>query len=139
MYSRDWDILVELGRLRGEMARSRPGASEGEDASVWAPAVDICETDSHLLLSFDLPGVRKDDIDLRVDGSSLTLEGHRPGPEGVRRVRRERPSGRFRRSFRIDVPVDPSGARASYRDGVLEITMPKVPHPGPARVRIDIG
>ena len=142
MAVRDWDIFRDISRLRGDLDRLtdplilRPDAGERED--LWAPAVDIHERDDCLVLLVDLPGLSREDVEVHVDAATLTLEGERPRSEGVSSIRLERPAGRFRRSFRIGVPIDPQGVRASYRDGVLEISIPRVTPSSPSRVHVDV-
>jgi HSP20 family protein len=100
--------------------------------------VDIQERDDSLLLSFDLPGLTRDEIHLQVDAETLTLEGERRCEVDSRGIRLERPMGHFRRSFQIGVPIDPSGVKATYRDGVLQVEVPKVAPAGPMRVRVEV-
>ena len=141
MSTRDWDIFGDLARLRKDLDRIadsfRPGpSSEGRD-DIWVPPVDIHERDDSLVLLVDLPGFTREEIDLQVDGQTLTLRGARVRTQPGRGLRLERPIGRFHRSFRIGVPIDPSRVEAAYRDGVLEISLPKISASGPARVPVD--
>jgi HSP20 family protein len=138
----DWDIFGDLAKLRRHLGRLSYGSDasmtgdEREDA--WAPPVDIIEHDGALVLLVDLPGVRREDIDLTVAHDTVTVAGQRSTSEGGAGIRLERPVGRFRRSFRIAVPVDASRAQAVYRDGVLRITVPQAGPAGPARVRVRV-
>jgi HSP20 family protein len=100
--------------------------------------VDIYEREGTLVLLLDLPGMRREDIGLEVEANGIVIEGERVRSDQARGLRLERPMGRFRRAFRIGVPIDPSQAQASYRDGVLEITAPKADISGPRRVKIDV-
>lgn len=142
MSFRDWDIFGDIARLRRDLDRFSEGLLPGREASeqetAWAPPVDVYEDDEGLILVVDLPGVRRDDIELRIDDTGLTLEGERPRTEASSGIRLERPAGRFRRSFRIGIPVDPSRARAAYREGVLRITVPRAAPGGSTRVRVDV-
>jgi HSP20 family protein len=143
MSTRDWDIFGPAGPLRREFVRF-PSAllSDGEAAGqddVWAPAVDIYDREDSLVLLVDLPGLERDDIDLQVEAGALTIQGARSRTTPAGGIRLERPAGRFRRSFRIGVPIDPAGVRASYRAGVLEVQLPKADPTGPARVTIEAG
>ena len=130
MSTRDWDIF-------GSALLSDRGTAEQDD--VWAPAVDIYEREDSLVLLVDLPGLERDDIDLQVEANALTIHGERSRTAPVGGIRLERPAGRFRRSFRIGIPIDPAGVRASYRAGVLEVRLPKAAPTGPARVTIEAG
>jgi len=136
MSIRDWDLPGELFWFGDELSHlgfriQGHGARPPEPGS-RAPQVDIHENDEAVILLLDLPGVRKEDISLQLYSGSLTLEGKRTRLAGTRDVRLERPAGRFRRSFRIGVPVEPAKVQARYRDGVLEITLPKPGPGGPA-------
>ena len=136
------DIFEQMARLQRELDDLASGVrasvfAPGDEGS-WRPSVDIREQEQALVLTADLPGLSRDDIDLRVDGLTLTIEGERkPKEEGGSSIRRERPMGRFRRSFRLGVPVDASGVKASYRDGVLEVWLPKIGPPSPVRLEIE--
>ena len=138
----DWDIFGDIARLRRDLDRFSegflPGRETSEKETVWAPPVDVYEDDDGLILVVDLPGVQRDDIDLRIDDTGLTVEGERAREESSSGIRLERPAGRSRRSFRIGIPLDPSGARATYREGVLRITIPRAGPGGRARVRVEV-
>ncbi len=143
MSTRDWDIFGPAGPLRRELERFASALlsdreSAGQD-DAWAPAVDIYEREDSLILLVDLPGLERDDIDLQVEANALTIQGARSRTAPVGGIRLERPAGRFRRSFRIGIPIDPAGVRASYRAGVLEVRLPKAAPTGPARVTIEAG
>ena len=137
----DWDILRGMGPPRGGLERAAWSISGNREVpdpeGFWAPPVDIHERDDALVLLVDLPGLSREEIDLRVDGETLTLQGERTRMEGVSNVRLERPVGRFRRSFRIGVPIDPAGVQARHRDGVLTISIPKATPRHPQSVRIE--
>ena len=137
------DIFRHMDRLRAEIEGLASvgawfGSQEPGTDDLWAPPVDIQETDESLLLTVDLPGVARESIGLEVDADCLTLQGERVCESSGRSVRLERPAGRFLRSFRIGVPIDPTRVEAKYRDGVLAITLPKVEHRGPTQLRIDV-
>jgi HSP20 family protein len=100
--------------------------------------VDIHEREDALLFLLDLPGVKREDIELHVDANGIVLQGVRARPSGLRDLRLERPVGRFRRAFRVGVPIDPDGAQASYRDGVLTITVPKARAAKPTRIAVNV-
>ncbi len=94
----------------------------------WLPAVDIYESDEAFVATADLPGLKKDDIDVSIENNVLTVSGERKfeksDDEGTfRRV--ERSYGTFRRSFTLPRGVDPSKVEAKFEDGVLTLTLPK--------------
>ena len=104
--------------------------SKRTDGIGWVPAVDIHETDDRTVLRVDLPGVVLEQIELRIEGDRLTLQGERradAGQSGSETHLRERPSGRFQRSFELPPSIDQGGIRAELRHGVLEVVLPKRP------------
>jgi len=125
----------EIDRLRDEMDRLyerlfdwrpfRRFPMEGE----WVPWVDISETAKNIVVSAEIPGMEAKDIDVSLDGSVLTLRGERKHEkeekeENYHRV--ERAYGSFFRSIQLPAEVDSSKVKASYKRGVLKITLPKV-------------
>lgn len=92
----------------------------------WSPAFDVGENDSEYLLHGDLPGMSQKDIEVRVEDSLVSIRGERAWPESDERIRRRgRAFGKFVRKFRLPESVDADGVKASYADGVLEISLPK--------------
>ena len=94
----------------------------------WLPAVDIVETEDAFVATADLPGLKKDDIDISIEDSVLTVSGERKFEKidesaTLRRV--ERAYGTFRRSFTLPRGVDSTKVEAGFEDGVLTLTMPK--------------
>jgi HSP20 family protein len=95
---------------------------------VWAPAVDVKETDKAYILQADLPGMEKDDVDVRVETDRITLssskeEERETEEEGY--LRRERFSRRFKRSFRLPADVNREKIDAEFKNGVLTVNMPR--------------
>lgn len=139
-----WDPFRELSTLQDRVNRvfneqlSRGEASEGAGKS-WAPVVDILESESDLIVRAELPGVSRDEIDVEVTSESLTIRGERKIDEqdGVKYLRVERAYGPFQRSFSIGVPVQPDKVKAAYRDGVLEVTVPKAEEVKPKKIEIN--
>ncbi len=94
----------------------------------WEPAVDIYETDSHIVVKAELPGVDKKDISVDLNGRVLTLRGERSTDNEVKEdnyYRKERCYGKFERSFTLPEGVEPDKVEADYKDGVLKIGIPK--------------
>jgi HSP20 family protein len=91
--------------------------------------VDIAENDNAYVLRGDLPGVRREDINVSVDGDTVTISAEvkkaNEVKDGERVLRTERYHGRFERAFTLGQPVEESSAQAKYADGVLELTLPK--------------
>lgn len=115
--------------------------SEPRSARPWSPAVDILETEDVLTLKADLPDVNIDDIDIRVENNTLTLRGHRKFEKdekvkGFHRI--ERSYGEFIRSFAIPNTVDAEKVAAEYRNGVLNISLPKKEAAKPRQVKVAV-
>src|SRR2546428_6023785 len=115
-----------INRLFGDMSRQ----SGGDETTWggWAPAVDIFEKEECLVLKAELPGMREKDIDVHVENGILTLRGERMRDEDVRSEsyhRVERFYGSFTRTFALPMTVDVPKIGASYKDGVLEVVLPK--------------
>ena len=94
----------------------------------WAPPVDIFERQEHLVVRAEVPGVQKEDMDVRVENGVLTLCGERKQETDIKEGnahRSERVYGTFTRSFSLPTTVDATRVTASYKDGVLEVTVPK--------------
>jgi HSP20 family protein len=95
--------------------------------ATWSPAVDVSETAEAYAFTAELPGMKPEAVVIEVKDNTLTVKGERPGislKEGERFHHRERPSGRFARVFRLLKPVAADGVAATYRDGILSVTVP---------------
>jgi len=142
-----WDPIRELDSLQGDMNRLFDrffdGRTNGNGASRrWIPAMDLVETEDHLVLRGDLPGLTEDDIDIEIKDNVLTVSGERKAEneekgEGYHRV--ERAFGSFSRSLTLPRGVDPEGVAAKFDNGVLEVRIPKPAEAKPTRVQIGNG
>ena len=143
-----FDPFEDMARLQREVNRlfednGRPangrGGAELASARTWAPAVDIFEDREEIVVKAELPGLKQEDIDIELTGDTLTLKGERKFEDAQRKdnyVRVERAYGQFQRSFTIGVPVKHDGVRASYKDGILEIRLPKSEETKPKKVQV---
>ena len=116
-------------------------AEEAVARNDWVPAIDLKEEENRYLIRADVPGVEAEDLDITMDQGVLTLQGNRDTrtaeeKDGLRRV--ERVSGRFYRRFSLPETVDSTGISADYRQGVLEISIPKQPEAQPQRIQIKV-
>ncbi len=115
--------------------------SEPRTGRPWSPPVDIFETEDALKLRADLPDVKLEDIDVRVENQTLTITGNRKfeRDESVKGYHRlERSYGEFVRSFAIPSSVDAEKVAADYKDGVLSITLPKKEAAKPRQMKIAV-
>jgi len=108
--------------------------------SVWAPAADMYETKTDLIVSAELPGLSEKDIHLSITGDVLTIQGERQGPSEAQDAshhRRERWFGKLERTFSLPVPIEIEQVKATYRDGVLTVKLPKVEEIKPKEIKIE--
>jgi HSP20 family protein len=136
------DIQTEVNRLFGTFfGRS---AQAGPSERSWAPVADMYETKDELVIKADLPGMSDKDVQVSITGDLLSLKGKRVEPEVVQPeqyFRTERWTGPVERTFQLPIPVIPvqtDKVRASYRDGVLTVTLPKVEAVKPKEIKIDV-
>ena len=124
-----FDPLTEFARAFGQPV------SHNTAPAAWTPAVDVAETEEAIVLHVELPGMKQEEIDIELTGDTLTLRGERKATtEGFARI--ERRSGKFARSFTLATPVQNEKVRAAYRDGVLEITLPKSEETKPRKIAV---
>src|SRR5437763_16356075 len=107
----------------------------------WSPSVDIYETENELVLQADLPDVKLEDIEVRVENETLTLKGERKfqkddSVKGYHRI--ERSYGSFTRSFSVPATVDAEKVGAEFKNGVLTVTLPKKEAAKPRQVKIEV-
>ena len=102
-----------------------PACQSGDGDTDWFPAVDVTKTRQQYVVEVDLPGLKPEEIQLRVDSDGFSISGQRaPRPAGGKRVRVERPSGAFVRQ--LPLPQDVYGEiHATFCDGVLELRVPR--------------
>ena len=138
-----WEPAREVDSLQSEVNRVFDaffGNGSGTRTRRWVPAMDLVETDNHLVLKADLPGMTQEDIEIEVKDGVLTISGerkaeHEDKSEGYYRV--ERTFGRFSRSLTLPKGVEAEGINAGFTDGVLEVRIPKPEERKPYRVQIE--
>jgi len=141
-----WDPFRGLGDIQSEVNRlfdSVSGRSGGQPVGdrMWLPAVDVHETKDDFVLSFDLPGVTEKDVHISITGDLLTVKGERRFEregDGDTYHRLERLYGRFERSVQLPTMVQTDKVKATYRDGVLTMTLPKADAVKPREIKIDL-
>ena len=143
-----WEPFRELAALQNDMGRLMStflgqGQVNGENGErSWMPAVDVWETDNELVYAFDIPGISEDEISVEYDEGALTVSGKRERTEqseNDRFYRYERRFGSFSRTVGLPQGVEEDAIQADYRNGVLEIHVPKPEAPKPRRIQIGSG
>lgn len=130
-----WDPLSELEAMSSHLNRifgraAVPGGA-GHDMlkmADWTPSVDISETDKEFVIKAEIPGVKKEDVKVTIESGMLTIKGERKmekEEKGKKFHRVERSYGSFVRSFRIPDGVDESKVKAEFKDGVMNVALPK--------------
>ncbi len=128
-----WDPINQLARFRDEMNRIfdntiLPYGGQLAQRWGWAPSVDVRETETHVIVTADIPGVDPDELDINLSADQLVLSGEirrqtNVDERGYKRI--ERHYGSFQRVIPLPAEVKPQEATADYKHGVLEVTIPK--------------
>jgi HSP20 family protein len=107
----------------------------------WLPTIDVYEDRDNLVLKAELPGMKKEDIDIQLHGNVLTLSGERKEEavfEKAETYRAERFLGKFQRSLTLPVSVDATKVQASYKDGILTVTLAKAEEAKPKHIEVKV-
>ncbi len=130
--SRLFDIALDRGAL------DRPSLFDGE----WAPSVDVYENEKMIVVKTELPGMAEGDIDVDIMGDTLTIKGEKKKEEEQKDRhyhRLERVYGSFHRSVTLPGEVVPEKVKASFKNGVLEIEVPKKKAAKPKQIKVNVG
>jgi HSP20 family protein len=143
-----WDPFREISalqermnRLFSEVARRSPVAEEEMVQGAWIPPVDIFETGDSIVIKAELPGISKEDITLEVKENTLTIKGEKKFEKDVKEEsyhRVERSYGAFQRAFSLPGTVQQDKVKAKFRDGILEVTLPKAEEAKPKQIKVDV-
>lgn len=141
-----WDPYREIASMQHQVNRMFGDVYNRQEEDLtrgsWIPAVDIFENDKHeLVLKAELPDVRSEDIDLRVENSTLTLKGERKLEREVKEEqfhRVERSYGSFSRSFTLPPTVSTDKVMADYKNGVLTVTLPLRDEAKPKQIQVQV-
>jgi len=141
-----WNPIREFSVFQNQMNRlfedamgTWLGESNGTGNTNWVPLADIYENDSDLIAKVELPGVDPNRVDVRVENNVLTIRGERPFDQKVAQEnyhRLERSFGTFSRSFALPTTIDADKIHAEYRDGILNLRLPKSERAKPKRIQI---
>ncbi len=142
-----WDPFRNMVALQDRINRlfedafPNTGSEDQVSLSSWQPSVDICETSEGVIIKVDLPGVEKEDITVEIKENVLTLKGQRrqdPDLPEEGYYRRERTCGTFHRSFTMRSMIAPDTIKATFKNGVLTIEIPKLEEEKPKQVEVNI-
>ena len=139
-YGRLTDLRDEIDRLfespLAELTRTT------QVFSGWTPAVDLFEDKDNFVVRAELPGMKKEDIDLSLHDGSLSISGERKSEEkyqDAEAYRSERFFGRFQRTISFPASVAVEKTKAQYKDGVLTVTLPKTEEAKPKQIEVKVG
>lgn len=142
-----WEPFRNLVDIQGEVNRlfdafvGRPATGQMAQGRPWSPAVDMHETKDNLVLRLEVPGVREKDVTVSITGDLLSVKGERRWDDEAKDqkfLHVERLYGQFERLVQLPMAVQADKVKASYRDGVLEVTLPKAEELKPREIKIDI-
>ena len=127
-----WDPFRDLIRIQHGLERLAAHGPQG-----WAPAVDLCETADAFIFTAELPGLSREQVRIDVHDNRLTLQGRREARVNCDKYYQvERGHGEFMRTFVLPHPVNAEAVKADLVDGILSITVPKLPVDAPRRVQV---
>ena len=140
-----WNPWRDMMSLQNEMNRVFPGWAAGDKEEMlstdWSPQVDIYEDETSIKVRADVPGVAQNDLDVKVENGMLTIKGERKlekedKKENYHRI--ERVYGAFTRSFLLPDYADTDKVEAKFKDGVLDVTLPKKAEKQPKKIQVAI-
>ena len=143
-----FDPLNGLDSLQSEIGNFLRPMSKliGEDGGIfereWRPAIDVYDSDNALLVKADIPGLKKDEIDVSIHDGTLTIKGEKKMENEVNEenyFRSERFYGSFTRSIQLPTEVERDKVTATYKDGVLELKLPKREEAKTKRISVEVG
>ena len=129
----DLDTLLELPFLTGS-------GRQTQLFSGWTPALDLYQNNDNVVAIVELPGMRKEDIEISLQDGMLTIAGERNAESGQENgaARTERFTGKFRRSITLPTRVDANKVNATYKDGILTVTLPKAEEAKPKQIQVNV-
>ncbi len=142
-----WRSLDRWSNLRDEI-NSLFGEPSGPETmrhaqlfTGWTPALDLYQTTDDVVAVVELPGMRKDAIEISLHDGTLTISGERKDEiaDGEKTARSERFVGKFRRSVSMPTRVDANKVNAVYKDGILTVTLPKAEEVKPKQIQVNVG
>ena len=148
MSIRRWDPFDELASLRESMERvfdefftTRRTERRGGVPAVWEPAAELFETDNEVVFRAEMPGIDPKSVDVTVSEDALTVRGEARAEEeqkGRNYYRRELRYGSYQRTVALPTAVQADQARAAYRNGILEVRLPKAERARAKSIRVEV-
>ncbi len=121
----------------------RPTRLFDEETAGMVPRMDVVEHANDFVIRTELPGVKKEDIEVTFENGVLSISGETKAEteekEDGQVIRQERRYGKYLRSLRLATPIDEKRVKANYKDGVLELTLPKAEEAKPKKITVDVG
>ena len=146
-FSERWEPFRNLSDIQGEVNRlfetfaGRPAATSMTSDRTWMPAVDMTETADDLVLAVEIPGIREKEVSVSITGDLLSIKGERRWEQDAKdntALHVERVYGQFERLIQLPFAVQADKVKATYRDGVLEVRMPKAEEVKPRTIKVDV-
>jgi HSP20 family protein len=143
----NWPVLGRLTNLRDELDRlfESPFEELSRGAQLfsggWAPALDVYEDKDNLTVKAELPGMKREDIEVSLHDGTLTISGERKSEtkhEEAEVYRSERFVGKFQRTVTLPTPVKSDAVKANYKDGILTVTLPKAEEAKPKQIDVNV-
>ncbi len=138
-----WDPFREAVTLREAMDRlfedsfTPTRRRDQSAAQIWRLPLDAYVTAEEIIVLANVPGVKPEDVEITIEGDTLTIRGERPAPiENVNYVMQERTFGKFQRTLNINIPVDSNRAEARYENGLLTLVIPKAEAAKPKVIQV---
>jgi len=135
-----FSLRDEIDRLFESPLRVLAGADSTQPfMGGWCPAIDVCEDKDSICVRAEVPGMKKEDLDISLHDGVLTIAGERQAPEkedGTEVYRSERFVGRFQRTVALSAPVDADKIKAAYADGILTVRFPKAEAAKPKQIQV---
>jgi HSP20 family protein len=139
-----WSSADRLASLRDEVNRLFDFSWPSRDSGLfsgWSPALDVFDDKDNLVVKVELPGLKKDEINLSLHDGVLTISGERKREHETKdgdAFRSERYFGKFQRSVTLPTAVDSTKVKATYKDGILSVDLPKAEEAKPKQIAVNV-
>ena len=146
-FAERWEPFRNLSDIQGEVNRlfetfaGRPAMTTMTSGRTWMPPVDMTETADDLVLAVEIPGIREKEVSVSITGDLLSIKGERRSEQDGKdntALHVERVYGQFERLIQLPFAVQADKVKATYRDGVLEVRLPKAEEVKPRAIKVDI-